>query len=89
MPENSGGAFFVYGMAWGINNGVLDAKEFMPTIEKAWPALTESIYADGRFGYVQPSGYDPRWVKKEDTDVYGVGAFLLACAELHKLESTK
>ena len=89
MPENSGGAFFVYGMAWGINNGVLDAKEFMPAINKAWPALTESIYADGRFGYVQPSGFDPRWVKKEETDVYGVGAFLLACSELYKLPTTK
>ncbi len=85
MPENSAASFFTYALAWGVNNELLEKAKYQPVIERAWSSLTKTIYADGRLGYVQPSGYDPRPVHKEDTDVYGVGAFLLAASELYKL----
>ena len=84
-PENSGSSFFAYGMAWGINQGILDRDTYLPVVEKAWQSLTHSIYADGRLAYVQPSGSAPQTVHKESTDNYGVGAFLLAASEIYRL----
>lgn len=84
-PETSGSAFFVYGTAWGINNGLLDAKKYRSVVERGWAGLTGNIYADGRLAYVQPSGSAPAVVHKESTDVYGVGAFLLAASEVYQL----
>lgn len=34
-PETSGTAFFTYGFLWGVNNGILDASEYNPVIDKA------------------------------------------------------
>ena len=84
-PENSGAAFFTYGLAWGINDGLLERETYFPAVEKAWASLVSSLYADGRLAYVQPSGSGPQIVHKESTDVYGVGAFLLAASEVYRL----
>ena len=35
-PETSGTAFFVYGLAWGINNNILDKKSYEPAVIKGW-----------------------------------------------------
>lgn len=85
MPENSGSGFYTYGLAWGINQGLLDKETYLPVLQKAWQSLVNSIYADGRLAYVQPAGAAPSSVQKESTDVYGIGSFLLAAAEVHKL----
>ena len=37
-PETSGTSFFVYGLAWAISNGILDADTYGPIIAKAWNA---------------------------------------------------
>ncbi len=37
--ETSGTSLFVYGMAWGINKGILDRETYLPVIAKAWPTL--------------------------------------------------
>ena len=52
------------------------------------PALVSNLYADGRLAYVQPSGSAPQIVHKESTDVYGVGAFLLAASEVYRLANS-
>lgn len=84
-PETSGSAFFNYGLAWGINEGLLDRDTYLPAVERAWASLVSNLYADGRLAYVQPSGSAPQTVHKESTDVYGVGAFLLAASEVYRL----
>ena len=88
-PENSASAFFAYGYAWGIRNGILDAETYMPSLEKAWASLCSAVAADGKLGYIQPVGADPRHAGIESTDVYGVGAFLLAGSELYQLAGGK
>lgn len=40
--------------------------------------MPDAVSAEGKLGYVQPIGADPRKVTREMTEVYGVGAFLLA-----------
>ncbi len=81
-PETSGTAFFVYGMAWGVNHGVLDQATYGPTIAKGWAALERAIQPDGRLGWVQQVGYAPDRVVATDTQLYGVGALLMAASQM-------
>ena len=84
--EVSGSGFFCYALAWGINNGLLDKKTYLPAVEKAWIALNECVNEEGRVGWVQPVGADPRKNFSADSwEVYGTGAFLLAGSEVIKL----
>jgi rhamnogalacturonyl hydrolase YesR len=84
-PEMSATAFFVYGMAWGINNGYLDKETYLPAIEKGWRSMVTSVWPDGKVGYIQPIGADPKGVTRDMTEVYGVGGFLMAGTEITRL----
>jgi rhamnogalacturonyl hydrolase YesR len=88
-PEMSATAFFVYGMAWGINNGYLDKKTYMNAVLRGWKSMTEAVWPDGKVGWIQPIGEDPKNVTHEMTEVYGVGGFLLAGTEIMKLAKKK
>ncbi|MBX3097840.1 MAG: glycoside hydrolase family 88 protein, partial [Fimbriimonadaceae bacterium] len=81
-PETSGTGFFVYAMAWGINAGLLDRARYESVVRRGYAALCAAIDPNGRLGWVQPVGQDPRAVKYSDTDTYGVGAFLLASVQV-------
>lgn len=87
--ETSGTAFYCYALAWGVNNGLLKKDKFLSSITKAWKTLENSVEADGKLGYVQLVGVGPDKVKREDTETYGVGAFLLAGTEVYKLFKDK
>lgn len=86
-PETSCSGFFVYALAYGVNEGLLPADEFMPYVEKGWKALASAVEADGKLGYVQPIGADPKKVTREMTEVYGPGAFLLAGTEIYRMKN--
>ncbi len=88
-PELSGTALITFGMAWGINNGVLDRKTYLPVVTRAWAGMVPHIYADGRLGDIQQTGKDPSTYKPSASYNYGVGGFLLAGSELHKLTGRK
>jgi unsaturated rhamnogalacturonyl hydrolase len=84
-PETSGTGFFVYGLAWGINRGLLPSAQYRPAADRGWHALTSAVSGDGRLGWVQPVGAAPDRVSPDDTQLYGVGAFLLAASEMSAL----
>lgn len=84
-PEMSATAFFVYGLAWGINNGYLDKATYLPAVVKGWKSMVTSVWPDGKVGFIQPIGADPKSVTKEMTEVYGVGGFLMAGTEITRL----
>ncbi|WP_321437642.1 glycoside hydrolase family 88 protein [uncultured Bacteroides sp.] len=91
--ETSGTALFVYGMAWGISNGYLDRKEYLPIVIKAWNAMVkDAVHPDGLLGYVQGTGKEPKdgqpvsYDNVPDFEDYGVGCFLLAGTEVYKLK---
>ena len=91
--ELSGTALFTYGMAWGVNNGLLNKMEYMPVIIKAWDAMVkESVHANGMLGFVQGTGKEPKdsqpvaYNKIPDFEDYGLGCFLLAGSEVFKLK---
>jgi len=83
--ETSGTSFFTFGMAWGINNGLLDRATYEPVVFKAWNALIECVTDEGLLGYVQPVGAAPGDSFADQTEVYGIGAFLAAGSEVYKL----
>ena len=85
-PEASGTGFHVYGLAWGVNHGLLDAIEYRPSILSGWQALARSVAKDGRVGWVQQVSDRPETVNEADTQFYGVGAFLLAASAVAQLK---
>ena len=85
LKETSGSGFFCFALAWGVNNGYLDRATYRPAVEKAWTALAGCVQPDGKLTHVQPIGADPKQFDPEATEVYGVGAFLLAGSEIYKL----
>lgn len=85
-PETSGSAFFCYAITWGINNGILDKKEFAPVARKAWEGLNHYVTPEGKLQWVQPIGASPDKVTIDNYQEYGSGAFLLAASEIIKLK---
>jgi unsaturated rhamnogalacturonyl hydrolase len=94
--ETSGTAFFTYGMAWGINKGILDKEKYLPIVTKAWNAMAnEAVHPDGALGYVQGTGAQPAhgqpvaYDHMPDFEDYALGGFLLAGSEVYKLAGEK
>ena len=86
-PESSVTAMFVYTVARAVNEGWID-KRFITIAQNGWDALAQKITADGqvpdicigtsieediRYYYTRP---------KELNDTHGLGAFLMAGAEM-------
>jgi len=88
-PETSGSSFYTYGLAWGINNGILDKKDYLDAVTKGWNAMVGHVTEDGMLGYVQPIGAAPGNAWPDKTEVYGAGAFLSAGSEVYKLFAKK
>lgn len=86
LRETSGTALYAYALAYGVNHGLLEHKRFAPAVRKAWDALTVHVTPDGRLTHVQPIGEDPKSFLPESTEVYGVGAFLLAGSEVYRMQ---
>jgi rhamnogalacturonyl hydrolase YesR len=85
LKETSGSGFYTYALAWGVNQGLLDKAQFEPAVRKAWAALVSCVEADGKLTHVQPIGADPKKFAEDSTEVYGVGAFLLAGSEVYRM----
>lgn len=86
VKETSGTGFFAYALAWGVNHGLLNYNDYKEVIQNSWTALVTAVHPNGKLGFVQAQGRDPQNVSYDDTDVYGVGAFLLAGSEILKME---
>jgi unsaturated rhamnogalacturonyl hydrolase len=84
LKEASGSGFYVYALAWGMNNGLLDRAQFGPAVFKGWAQLASCLAGDGKLTHVQPVGADPKRFPEDSTEAYGVGAFLLAGSEVYK-----
>jgi len=85
LEETSGTGFYTFALAWGVNERVLTNRKAEPAVLKGWEALTASVQPDGKLVHVQPIGEDPKRFDPDHTDVFGVGAFLLAGSEVYRL----
>ena len=84
-PETSGTAFYVYALAWGINEHLLDRATYEPIVRRGWAALVRAVHPNGMLGYVQRIGDQPGNTSELGTEIYGVGALLLAGSEVYRL----
>jgi rhamnogalacturonyl hydrolase YesR len=89
LPEVSGSAFFTFAIAYGINEKILDRKTYLPVVNRSWRGMLTHIYADGRLGSIQPIDGQPGTFKASASYVYGVGGFLMAGSEMHRLAVSK
>jgi unsaturated rhamnogalacturonyl hydrolase len=83
-PETSGTGFITFGLAWGVNKGLLRGQATITAVEQGWRAIEAAVDAEGYLHWVQQVGAGPDPVKEEDTQLYGVGAVLLAASEMTK-----
>jgi rhamnogalacturonyl hydrolase YesR len=90
-PEMTGTALFLYGMAWGIQQGFLKADTYRPVCDKAWKALKSCLHKDGFLGWNQGTGKDPSagqpvtFTSMPDFEDYGTGCYLLGLSEYYQL----
>lgn len=89
LRETSSTGFFAYALAWGVNQGLLDRQSYEPAVHKAWLSLVKCVAEDGKLTHVQPIGADPQKFPDDSTEIYGVGAFLLAGTEVYRMEVMK
>lgn len=85
--ETSATALLAYALAWGVNNQILIEDQYTLSINKAWVSIVENIHPNGKVGYVQQVAFAPGSATKEDAQLYGSGAVLLAASEIHKMLS--
>lgn len=89
--EVTGSALFLYGLSWGLRNGVLKKAVYRKACDKAWDGLSACVHSDGFIGYVQGTGKQPSdsqplsYDRKPDFDDFGVGCFLLGSCQYYLL----
>ncbi len=84
--EVSGSGFFTYALAWGVNNGLLSKADYQPAVTKAWGAILKCQQPNGKVGWVQNIGFDPKPADADSWQNFGTGAFLMAGSEILKLK---
>ncbi|WP_289055398.1 glycoside hydrolase family 88 protein [Carboxylicivirga marina] len=83
--DMGGTAFFTYGLAFGINNAILERAKFEPVVFRAWEALTPCVTAEGLLDYKQVMDVATEEDYPAKDEVTDVGAFLAAGSEVYKL----
>jgi len=74
-----------FGLAWGVNHGLLEKSRVEPVIRHAWNALAACVTPEGKLEHVQPIGAAPHGFDPHHTEPFAVGAFLLAGSEVYRL----
>jgi unsaturated rhamnogalacturonyl hydrolase len=90
--ELTGTALFTYGIAWGIREGYLDKKVYLPIVARAWNGMVSaSLHPNGMLGYVQGTAEKPAdgqplaYDKAPNVEDFGLGCFLLAGSEVYQI----
>lgn len=95
-PEATGTSLFLYGLAWGVRTGRLDAEVYGPVVARGWNGLNRiCIHDNGFIGYSQGSGKEPKeaqpatYWRIPDFEDFGTGCYLLAASEVARLSSER
>ena len=87
----TGTALFLYGMSWGIKNGILRVNVYRPSCDNAWKAIASCVHENGFLGWNQGTGADPSagqpvtYSSEPDFEDYGTGCWLLGASSYAKL----
>ena len=84
MIETSGTSLIVYGLAWGVNQHVLESAKFRIAAQAGWSCMSQfAVMSSGQLGYCQGGGSGPQGNgRKNSTSDFCVGSFLLAGSEM-------
>jgi hypothetical protein len=82
IPETSGTALFVLGMAHGVRLGLIDPSSAWPAIERGWNGIVTKIDREGAVRSVQPPASLPKDFDPSSGVAYGTGAVLGAGAAI-------
>jgi len=86
MPETSSSGFYVFGLAAGLNRGWIEGEAYQKAAEEGWKGLIDALSPEGKVQWSQGVAASPYPTRKEHTRAYTQGIFLLAAAEMYKLE---
>jgi rhamnogalacturonyl hydrolase YesR len=86
-PDSSGSAYIVFSLAFGVNTGLLDRREFLPAVQRGWSWLsTVAQQPSGLLGWCQTVGDGPDMqIYANSTSDFCVGMFLAAAAQVSRL----
>lgn len=84
--ETTGTGGFLYGLATGIELGLLDYDTYYPVAKKAYEGLSSyAVKSTGEVGYCQQIGWSPAAATTEDTNFFGIGLFLMGASKMMTL----
>lgn len=89
--EVTGTGLFLFGLAWGLNNGLLQKDEYRESCDKAYSALADCVHENGFIGFIQGSGSKPSdhqpvtYDSQPDFYDFGCGCWLSGVTEYVKL----
>lgn len=77
--EIGGTSFFIFGMAWGINNGLLERTVYESVLLNAWNKISKQVNKNGALNVSsKPNEF------KAYTSSFNIGGFLAAGSEMYK-----
>jgi unsaturated rhamnogalacturonyl hydrolase len=82
IGETSASALLLYGMAWGVNQGVLEQETYLPAVERGWDGLLTRIRPDGEVDFAQPVGEVPELFDPDNSEPFASGAVLGAGSQI-------
>ncbi len=83
--ETSGSALLTYGMAWGLNHGLLPRARYQAAVTRGWAALNRHVLPSGLIGAAQKTGDQPVATRADEVGLYATGGYLLAGSEVARL----
>ncbi len=84
--ESTGTGGFLYGLAVGLELGILDYDTYYPVAKKAYEGMAAyAVKPNGMLGYCQPVGDSPASATTENTNLFGIGLFLMGASKLMTL----
>ena len=84
--ETTGSGGFLYGLAVGLELGILDYDTYYPVAKKGYEGLSAyAVKPNGMLGYCQPVGESPASATTENTNLFGIGLFLMGASKLMTL----
>jgi hypothetical protein len=84
--ETTSSSCFTYGLAYGVNAGILPAAEYTPVVAAAWAGLASiALQPNGLVGWCQPAAGSPGPALQNSTSDFCVGQFLLAGSQVLRL----
>ena len=85
LKETSGSGFYTYALAWGVNQGFWTTRNLPPPSATPGPRWWPVWRTMANSPMSSPSVPTRKNSRTDATEVYGVGAFLLAGSEVYRL----